>query len=45
MVLGLAAVSLNMLVGLGGLASFGHAVYLGIGGYAVAVAADPARGA
>ena len=39
-ILALAAVSLNILVGLGGLASFGHAVYLGIGGYAVGIAAD-----
>lgn len=39
MILAIAASSLNLLVGLGGLVSFGHAVYLGIGAYAVGIAA------
>ncbi len=34
-ILALAAVSLNLIMGYGGMMSFGHAVYLGIGGYAV----------
>jgi branched-chain amino acid transport system permease protein len=33
----LAAVSLNMILGYGGLVSFGHAAFFGIGGYAVAI--------
>lgn len=37
MILALAAVSLDLIVGRGGLISFGHAVYLGIGGYAVGI--------
>ena len=40
MVLAIAATSLNLLIGMGGLVSFGHAVYLGIGAYAVGIAAD-----
>jgi branched-chain amino acid transport system permease protein len=35
----LAAVSLNLILGYGGMMSFGHAVYLGIGGYAVGMLA------
>ncbi|HET6839662.1 MAG TPA: branched-chain amino acid ABC transporter permease [Bradyrhizobium sp.] len=35
----LAAVSLNLLMGYGGMMSFGHAAYLGIGGYAVGILA------
>ncbi len=35
--LALAAVGLNLLLGLGGLASFGHAAYLAIGAYATAI--------
>jgi branched-chain amino acid transport system permease protein len=38
-ILALAAVSLNMILGYGGMMSFGHAVYLGIGGYAVGMLA------
>ena len=38
-ILGLAAVSLNLILGYGGMMSFGHAVYLGIGGYAVGILA------
>ena len=39
MILALAAISLNLILGYGGLVSFGHAAYLGIGGYAVGVLA------
>jgi branched-chain amino acid transport system permease protein len=35
----MAAVSLNLIMGYGGMVSFGHAVYLGIGGYAVGILA------
>ena len=35
----LAASSLNLILGYGGLVSFGHAAYLGIGGYVVGIAA------
>lgn len=38
-ILALAALSLNLLLGFGGLASFGHAAYLGIGAYAVGIPA------
>jgi branched-chain amino acid transport system permease protein len=37
MILGLAALSLDLLLGAGGLVSFGHAAFIGIGAYAVAV--------
>ncbi len=33
----IAAVSLNMILGYGGLVSFGHAVFFGVGGYAVGI--------
>ncbi len=36
-ILALAAVGLNLLLGVGGLASFGHAAYLAIGAYATAI--------
>jgi len=36
-ILSLAALSLNLLLGFSGLASFGHAVFLGIGAYAVGI--------
>ena len=39
LILALAAVSLNLILGYGGMMSFGHAVYLGIGGYAVGMLA------
>ena len=39
MILALAAQSLNLIMGYGGMVSFGHAVYLGIGGYAVGILA------
>ena len=38
----LAAVSLNLIMGYGGMMSFGHAAYLGIGGYAVGILATKA---
>ena len=38
-ILGMAASSLNLILGYGGMVSFGHAVYLGIGGYAVGILA------
>jgi branched-chain amino acid transport system permease protein len=37
MVFAIAAVSLDLILGYGGLVSFGHAAYLGIGGYAVGI--------
>jgi branched-chain amino acid transport system permease protein len=37
MVLGLAAVGLNLILGFGGLVSFGHALYIGIGAYSVGI--------
>jgi ABC-type branched-subunit amino acid transport system permease subunit len=37
MILGIAAASLNLILGYGGLVSFGHAAYLGVGGYAVGI--------
>ena len=39
MILAIAAVSLNLILGYGGLVSFGHAAYLGIGAYAVGILA------
>ncbi|WP_081910272.1 branched-chain amino acid ABC transporter permease [Thermopetrobacter sp. TC1] len=36
-ILAMAAASLNMIMGLAGLVSFGYAAFLGIGGYAVAI--------
>ena len=38
-ILAMAAVSLNLILGFGGMMSFGHAAYLGIGGYAVGMLA------
>jgi branched-chain amino acid transport system permease protein len=38
-ILAMAAVSLNLIIGFGGMMSFGHAAYLGIGGYAVGILA------
>ena len=38
-ILAIAAVGLNLIMGFGGMVSFGHAAYLGIGGYAVAILA------
>jgi branched-chain amino acid transport system permease protein len=39
MILAIAATSLNLILGYGGMVSFGHAVYLGLGGYAVGILA------
>jgi branched-chain amino acid transport system permease protein len=39
MIWAIAAVSLNLIMGYGGMISFGHAVYLGIGGYTVGILA------
>ncbi len=36
-IFGLAAVGLNLILGFGGLVSFGHALYIGIGAYAVGI--------
>jgi branched-chain amino acid transport system permease protein len=38
-ILAMAAVSLNLIMGFGGMVSFGHAAYLGIGGYGVGILA------
>src|SRR5450432_2296547 len=43
-ILALAAVSLNLIMGYGGMMSFGHAAYLGIGGYAVGILATEGIG-
>ena len=40
----LAAASLNLIMGYGGMMSFGHAAYLGIGGYAVGILATEGVG-
>ena len=39
MIFAIAAISLNLILGYGGMVSFGHAAYLGIGAYAVGVLA------
>ena len=41
-ILGLAGVGLNLALGYGGLVSFGHAAFFGIGGYATAILASHA---
>ncbi|TIO06008.1 branched-chain amino acid ABC transporter permease [Mesorhizobium sp.] len=41
-ILGLAAVGLNLALGLGGLVSFGHAAFFGVGGYAAGILASHA---
>ena len=38
-ILAIAATSLNLIMGYGGMVSFGHAAYLGIGGYCVGILA------
>ena len=43
-ILAIAAVSLNLIMGYGGMVSFGHAAYLGIGGYAVGILAHEGIG-
>jgi branched-chain amino acid transport system permease protein len=42
-ILALAAVGLNIALGIGGLVSFGHAIFFGIGGYAMGVLASHAQ--
>ena len=37
LIYGLAAVSLNLILGYGGLVSFGHAAFMGIGAYTVGI--------
>ncbi|MBF23917.1 MAG: branched-chain amino acid ABC transporter permease [Pusillimonas sp.] len=37
MILGMAAVGLNLVLGFGGLVSLGHALYIGVGAYAVGI--------
>jgi branched-chain amino acid transport system permease protein len=44
LILALAAVSLNLIMGYGGMVSFGHAAYLGLGGYAVGILAKEGVG-
>ena len=39
-ILAMAAVSLNLIMGYGGMVSFGHAIYIGIGGYVVGILAQ-----
>jgi branched-chain amino acid transport system permease protein len=39
MIFAIAAASLNLILGYGGLVSFGHAAYLGVGGYSVGILA------
>ncbi|MDT8892993.1 ABC transporter permease subunit, partial [Enterobacter cloacae] len=39
-ILALAALGLNLALGLGGLVSFGHAAFFGIGGYAAGILAS-----
>src|SRR5262252_514179 len=43
-ILAIAALSLNLNIGFGGMVSFGHAAYLGIGGYAVGILAKEGIG-
>lgn len=45
LILAIGAVSLNLIMGYGGMVSFGHAAYLGIGGYAVGILAKEGIGA
>ena len=43
-ILAMAAVSLNLIMGFGGMVSFGHAVYLGVGGYVIGILAKEGIG-
>jgi branched-chain amino acid transport system permease protein len=43
-ILAIAAVSLNLIMGFGGMVSFGHAAYLGLGGYAIGILAKEGIG-
>src|SRR6266705_3081603 len=38
-ILAIAATSLNLIMGYGGMVSFGHAAYLGVGGYVIGILA------
>ena len=40
LILAMAATSLNLLLGYGGMVSFGHAAYLGVGGYVIGILAS-----
>src|ERR1700722_2427541 len=44
LILAMAAVSLNLIMGYGGMVSFGHAAFLGLGGYAVGILAKEGVG-
>ena len=44
LIMAMAALSLNLIMGFGGMVSFGHAAYLGIGGYAVGILAKEGIG-
>src|SRR6202795_2148907 len=44
LILAMAAVSLNLIMGYGGMVSFGHVAYLGLGGYAVGILAKEGIG-
>lgn len=44
MILGLAAIALDLVLGYGGLVSFGHAAFLGIGAYAAGILVTENRG-
>jgi len=44
LILAMAAVSLNLIMGFGGMVSFGHAAFLGIGGYVVGILAKEGVG-
>jgi branched-chain amino acid transport system permease protein len=44
LILGLAAISLGLLIGVAGMVSFGHAAFLGIGAYAAGIAASHGLG-
>ena len=44
LILAIGAISLNLIMGYGGMVSFGHAAYLGIGGYAVGILAKEGIG-
>src|SRR5258708_7258836 len=39
MIFAIAAISLNLILGYGGMVSFGHAAYLGVGAYSVGILA------
>ena len=44
LIYGLAAVSLDLVIGYGAMVSFGHAMFFGLGGYAVGIIAFHVRG-